>query len=99
MITPSNQRGELPMEIDRREILRGSLRYLALGAITGIGAALLLRKPAMPDGSGGCTLFRSCSGCCLLARCGLPEAVSARNHATTTTTLPASEEKERGRDV
>jgi hypothetical protein len=62
----------------RRELFAGVLRYAALGLIAAGGTALLakrqrlVRKGRCINNSGVCT------GCKVLERCSLPQAVSAR---------------------
>jgi len=62
------------VRLDRREFLRGTLRYASLTAV--LAAAALARKPR-PAGQ-SCTPQALCAGCSLLAECGLPRAVTAR---------------------
>ena len=62
---------------NRREFLRGGLRYALLTAL-GAVSATLARKPgaAMPGQT--CINQGICGGCDAFAGCGLPQALSAK---------------------
>ena len=72
------EQSSIEREQSRREVLRSSLRYLALGGIWVVSAALIAREPAMP-GQRRCRRPFSCRDCAALAECKLPRAAVAGN--------------------
>ncbi|MEE8452895.1 MAG: hypothetical protein V3R99_13300 [Thermoguttaceae bacterium] len=62
---------------DRREMLRRSIRYMALGGI-GIGSGTLIVRAARCPGDDGSHRSLPCRECGSLARCELPSALRAR---------------------
>ena len=66
----------LPREVgSRREFFRASMRY-ALLALVSVVAALAAR-PRSPGGQ-RCVNLGICSSCGIFAKCGLPQALSAK---------------------
>ena len=61
----------------RREMLRSTLRYLALGGISLASAGLIARGAASPA-QGGCRRSPSCGNCAAITYCKLPQALAAR---------------------
>jgi hypothetical protein len=63
---------------DRRQLLRAWGRYTMLAALSGTGAALLLRQPDEDATEPRCDLQTACRGCRTFDRCQRPEATQAR---------------------
>jgi hypothetical protein len=61
----------------RRELLRSTLRYLALGAVS-LASAGLVSRGAVSSGEGGCRWSPSCGDCAAIARCRLPQALALK---------------------
>lgn len=61
----------------RRELFAGACRYAALGLLTA-GAAGIFAKRRRLIRQGKCIGSGACTGCVILARCGLPRALSAK---------------------
>ena len=64
---------------DRREVLRGSVRWAATLGLSLLSAGLLIRNPGS-SAEDRCRRSRRCRGCAKLADCSLPEALSEKNH-------------------
>ena len=62
---------------NRRELFAGALRYVALGLLTAGGAGIFAKRRRLVR-EGKCINDGICTGCEVLARCGLPPALSAR---------------------
>ncbi len=61
----------------RRELFTAACRYGALGLLTaGAGGIFAKRRRLVSEGK--CIGSGACTGCVILARCGLPAAVSAK---------------------
>jgi hypothetical protein len=58
---------------ERRDILAGAARYVALGAMAVLGAAAIVKRRRLA-GAGVCIKNGACTGCSVLAECSLPEA-------------------------
>ena len=73
------QIGQQAEVADRRAFLRGGLRGVLLGVVTG-GAALLGRRTwrATVAGDQVCRSAGVCRGCNRLVACGLPQALYAQ---------------------
>ena len=74
----------------RREMFRGSARYLILGGLAVLSAGLVARlggtgiMPVAPGGASAerrCPRSRCCRDCTAFSDCGLPQARSARNQS------------------
>lgn len=61
----------------RRELFAAVCRYAALGLLTA-GAAGIFAKRRRLLRQGKCINSGTCAGCEILARCGLPRALSAK---------------------
>jgi len=60
---------------DRREFLRGGVRYALLAGLAAVSAALVKRRAAgLPDQT--CINQGICRRCGVVADCGLPQALS-----------------------
>jgi len=62
---------------DRREFLRGGVRYTLLTALGAAAAALYQRSGGKLAGQ-NCINQGVCSGCTAFTDCGLPQALSAK---------------------
>ncbi len=62
---------------NRREFLRGGLRYALLAGL-GAAAVTLVRRPAARFSGQICINDGLCRGCTIFSDCGLPQALSAR---------------------
>ena len=59
---------------NRRSVLTGALRYVALGTLAAVGGlAVAKRRRLVAEGT--CINEGLCRGCAILAQCSLPEAV------------------------
>lgn len=64
-------------ERTRRSVLIGALRGIALGALAAAGGlAVAKRRRLVAEGK--CINERMCGSCAILARCGLPAALTAK---------------------
>jgi hypothetical protein len=70
---PGEQDGDV--SLNRRDFIRGLARGVTLSALLGGGAALV-RKPASRRET--CVSDGICTQCAVLPKCGLPQALSAR---------------------
>ncbi|MHC4184568.1 MAG: hypothetical protein ACYSR4_01370 [Planctomycetota bacterium] len=61
----------------RRELLAGVLRYATLGVLGAAGASASLKRRRLVR-EGTCVNRGICRGCAVLDRCGLPQALSAK---------------------
>ena len=66
-------------QLSRRRFLAMFLRLVALGGIGALAARLLGGSPARPGET--CVNEGLCRGCGAFSRCGLPQALSARERA------------------
>ncbi len=62
---------------NRREFLRGSLRYSLLAGLAAVSAALLRRRGSRLANQ-TCVNESICRGCAVFDDCGLPQALSAK---------------------
>lgn len=70
--------------VDRREWLGSTLRSAAVGGVTLVSAALLLRR-ASPQGQTSCRRALACRDCGQLADCRLTPALQAKGLSETGT--------------
>jgi hypothetical protein len=62
---------------NRRELFAGALRYVALGLMAAVSAALFAKRQKLVR-KGECINSGICTGCKVLKKCSLPRASSAR---------------------
>ena len=62
-------------KLNRREFLRGSLRYLILGGLVSVTGALFAKGKISRD---KCINLGICGGCSIFKNCELPPAVTVR---------------------
>jgi len=65
----------------RRELFAAVLRYATLGALGAIGAAVFVRRRRLVR-EGKCINSGICRGCEIFEKCGLPQALSAKQILT-----------------
>jgi hypothetical protein len=65
--------------MNRRNFIKGSLRFAAAGGLIGLSGFLLMREH--PQGSQACDFDFICQNCKKKKRCDLPEAKEFRNSA------------------
>jgi hypothetical protein len=71
----------------RRQFLRDGLRYIVLGGLAAVSGKLAGRRAALPAGQ-VCVSAGICRGCAAWDDCGLPQALSAKAAARSSTGLP-----------
>jgi hypothetical protein len=76
---------ESSQPVERREFLRGALRYAALTGIAGVAAAVARRAPLNGPACGGQGV---CGGCCHLGGCPETRAAAARQGDNSNGDLP-----------
>lgn len=62
---------------NRREFLRGSIRYTLLACVGAVSAVLVKRRGELPENQ-TCVNQGICRGCGVFEDCGLPQALSAK---------------------
>ena len=61
----------------RRQLLAGVLRYATLGLLGAVGGSVVARRRRLVR-EGKCINSGICRGCEVFERCGLPQALSAK---------------------
>lgn len=79
---------------NRREFLRGGLRYALLTAVGAVSATLVKRSGGQLSGQ-TCINQGLCGGCGAFADCGLPQALSAKEFQRTNQSSPTDEKSQR----
>jgi hypothetical protein len=71
----------------RRQFLRDGLRYAMLGGLAAISGKLIARRAARPAGQ-VCLSAGICRGCEAFDDCGLPQALSAKDVQSHSSSSP-----------